>query len=310
MANITAADVKKLRDATGAGMMDCKKALDRGRRRLRQGRRDPARQGRRPRPTKRGAERTATNGLVAAAGRRAASSSNCETDFVAKNERVPGRSPADIADAAAASQAGRRRGRSSGRARRRPDRRRGGRATLAVKIGEKIELGRVARLRRARSRPTCTGAPPTCRPPVGVLVEYEGDDADAARGAAMQIAAMRPQYVTPRRGPGRRRSRTSARSPRRPPARRASRSRRCPRSSRAGSTASSRTSCCSSSRRCSDTKKTVKARARRGRRDRDAVRPLRGRPALSTRAADRSRVTHDGGRRGGQPVTADRRDCP
>ena len=27
MANITAADVKKLRDATGAGMMDCKKAL-------------------------------------------------------------------------------------------------------------------------------------------------------------------------------------------------------------------------------------------------------------------------------------------
>ena len=28
MANITAADVKKLRDATGAGMMDCKKALD------------------------------------------------------------------------------------------------------------------------------------------------------------------------------------------------------------------------------------------------------------------------------------------
>ena len=33
-------------------------------------------------------------------------------------------------------------------------------------------------------------------PAVGVLVEYEGDDADAARGAAMQIAAMRPQYVS------------------------------------------------------------------------------------------------------------------
>ena len=28
MANYTAADVKKLRDLTGAGMMDCKKALD------------------------------------------------------------------------------------------------------------------------------------------------------------------------------------------------------------------------------------------------------------------------------------------
>ena len=28
MANFSAADVKKLRDATGAGMMDCKKALE------------------------------------------------------------------------------------------------------------------------------------------------------------------------------------------------------------------------------------------------------------------------------------------
>ena len=28
MANFTAADVKKLRELTGAGMMDCKKALD------------------------------------------------------------------------------------------------------------------------------------------------------------------------------------------------------------------------------------------------------------------------------------------
>jgi elongation factor Ts len=33
-------------------------------------------------------------------------------------------------------------------------------------------------------------------PQVGVLVEYEGEDETAARGAAMQIAAMRPQYVT------------------------------------------------------------------------------------------------------------------
>ena len=33
-------------------------------------------------------------------------------------------------------------------------------------------------------------------PAVGVLVEYDGDDEEAARGAAMQIAAMRPQYVS------------------------------------------------------------------------------------------------------------------
>jgi len=33
-------------------------------------------------------------------------------------------------------------------------------------------------------------------PQVGVLVEYEGSDSTAARGAAMQIAAMRPQYIS------------------------------------------------------------------------------------------------------------------
>jgi elongation factor Ts len=69
---------------------------------------------------------------------------------------------------------------------------------LAVKIGEKIELGRVAVFdgpvatymhRRASDLP----------PAVGVLVEYDGeaaDGAEAARGAAMQIAAMRPEYVS------------------------------------------------------------------------------------------------------------------
>ena len=33
-------------------------------------------------------------------------------------------------------------------------------------------------------------------PAVGVLVEYDGSDADAARGAAMQIAAMKPKYLS------------------------------------------------------------------------------------------------------------------
>src|SRR5690606_1336723 len=66
---------------------------------------------------------------------------------------------------------------------------------LAITIGEKIELGQVAYFdgnsvvylhRRAADLP----------PAVGVLVEYTGDDADAARGAAMQVAAMRPQFLT------------------------------------------------------------------------------------------------------------------
>src|SRR5690606_9474822 len=37
---------------------------------------------------------------------------------------------------------------------------------------------------------------PDLPPQVGVLVEYTGADAAAARAAAMQIAAMRPQYVS------------------------------------------------------------------------------------------------------------------
>ena len=65
---------------------------------------------------------------------------------------------------------------------------------LAVSIGEKIELGQYVAFdgdvvaymhKRAADLP----------PAVGVLVQYEGD-ANAARGAAMQIAAMRPQYLT------------------------------------------------------------------------------------------------------------------
>ena len=63
-----------------------------------------------------------------------------------------------------------------------------------ISIGEKIELGEyvhfdgpvVAYLhKRAADLP----------PAIGVLVEYDGD-ADAARGAAKQVAAMRPQYLT------------------------------------------------------------------------------------------------------------------
>ena len=66
---------------------------------------------------------------------------------------------------------------------------------LAITIGEKIELGQVAFFegqsvtylhKRAADLP----------PAVGVLVEYDGADAGAARSAAMQIAAMKPTYLT------------------------------------------------------------------------------------------------------------------
>src|ERR1700712_3566211 len=82
---ITAADVKKLRDATGAGMMDAKKALEAA-----DGDFDKAVEELRikgaGKAAKRGAERETSNGLIAAA-ENAMIELACETDFVAKNEQ-------------------------------------------------------------------------------------------------------------------------------------------------------------------------------------------------------------------------------
>lgn len=89
MAEIKAADVKKLRDITGAGMMDCKKALQEA-----DGNYDAAMDILRKKGQKiasKRADRDAKEGYVAGAqtdgGKRAVVVAlNCETDFVAKNE--------------------------------------------------------------------------------------------------------------------------------------------------------------------------------------------------------------------------------
>ena len=117
---------------------------------------------------------------------------NCETDFVAKSDEfvATAQQIADVASEAKPADAEALKavalgGSTVGEVV----------ADLAVKIGEKIELGRVAVFdgpvatymhRRASDLP----------PAVGVLVEYDGDGEDAARGAAMQIAAMRPEFVS------------------------------------------------------------------------------------------------------------------
>jgi elongation factor Ts len=191
MANFSAADVKKLRDATGAGMMECKKALveadgdvERAQEILRvKGEAKAA---------KRGAERTASNGLVAAA-EGAMIELASETDFVAKNEQfqtVAGDIVAHFA-ASAATDLDSLRGETL----------KDGKTVdesvseLASVIGEKIELRRAVKLegkvatylhRKASDLP----------PQVGVLVQFEGDDIEAARGAAMQVAALRAKYLT------------------------------------------------------------------------------------------------------------------
>jgi len=187
---ISAADVKKLRDLTAAGMMDAKKALEEA-----DGDFDKAveilRVKGQAKAAKRGEEREATSGLVATSGG-ALVEINSETDFVAKNEEFVTVSQ-QIAEAAAAAKAA---DTDALKAVAFEDSTVGDLVEgLAVKIGEKIQLGRVAYFdgptvtymhRRAADLP----------PAVGVLVEYDGDNAEAARGAAMQIAAMKPLYVS------------------------------------------------------------------------------------------------------------------
>ena len=103
MANFTAADVKRLRDATAAGMLDCKKALEEA-----DGDFDAAVEILRVKGAKdvgKRAGRVAANGLVTAAldGTSAGIlvELNCETDFVAKTELFH-QAAADIAAAALA----------------------------------------------------------------------------------------------------------------------------------------------------------------------------------------------------------------
>ena len=190
MANFSAADVKKLRELTGAGMMDCKRALDES-----EGDFDKAVELLRIKGAKdigKRAERTTAEGLVAAAGG-ALIELDSETDFVAKNSEFQ-QLAERVVNAAAELEAGA-----------------GVDAVLAaplgigtvadainaasVKLGEKLELRRVVKYdgntavylhKRSADLP----------PAIGVLVEYTGDNAEAARGAAMQIASLKARYVS------------------------------------------------------------------------------------------------------------------
>jgi elongation factor Ts len=186
---ITAADVKKLRDLTAAGMMDAKKALEEA-----DGDFDKAveilRVKGQAKAEKRAGEREATSGLVAASGG-ALVELKSETDFVAKNDDfiAAAQQIADAADAAKAGDIETLKGVSLG------DKTVGEVVEgLAITIGEKIELGRVAYFEApvtAYLHKRAADLPPA----IGVLVQYDGDE-EGAKGAAKQIAAMRPQYLT------------------------------------------------------------------------------------------------------------------
>jgi len=194
MANYTAAEIKKLRDLTGAGMMDCKKALEQT-----DGDIEAAVEALREKSAKsvdKRTERTTANGLVAASGGTMIEL-NSETDFVAKSpdfqqlaeavlQVAVEQQPADL-EALKVAPLG------------------DGTVldavqTLSGRIGEKLQVKRYVHLdgpvavylhRRATDLP----------PAIGTLVSYsgpEGDDSisDAAKSVAMHIAAASPRFTT------------------------------------------------------------------------------------------------------------------
>lgn len=188
---ITAADVKKLRDLTGAGMMDAKKALTEA-----DGDFEAAteilRVSGQAKMAKR-SDREASNGLVASAGSTVIQL-GAETDFVAKNAEF-----IELAEQiAAAVDAAGAHGVEAASAVALPSGQTVAEAVaeLSAKIGEKLELANAATFagpvdiylhKRSQDLP----------PQVGVMIEYVGEsDAAFIRGIAHQIAAMSPQWLT------------------------------------------------------------------------------------------------------------------
>ena len=196
MANFSAADVKRLREQTGAGMMDCKNALQEADGDLNaaieilrlKGVKDAGKR----------AARTAGNGLVTAEldGNSAGVlvELNCETDFVAKNEQFQVLA-ARIAEAALANKVADRLSLLTTEA--------GQGKTVeqlieeaSSSIKEKIELGRYARFEGGYVSSYLHRSDRDLPPTLGVLVQLDKPSEGVARDLAQQIAAMRPQYVT------------------------------------------------------------------------------------------------------------------
>jgi elongation factor Ts len=197
MANTTAADVKKLRELTGAPMMDCKKALDES-----EGNVEKAVELLRIKGQKGVAKREgrdASNGAVVSLLEGGNSGVlvelNCETDFVAKGGRfvevanalaahVAATSPADI-EAALASEIN------------------PGQTVQQfvdeanASLGEKIVFRRFAQFTGgAFVAAYMHRTDPDLPPAIGVLVELDQENAEIAKDVAQHIAAFAPKFLS------------------------------------------------------------------------------------------------------------------
>jgi elongation factor Ts len=194
VASYTAEDVKRLRELTAAGMVDCKKALDES-----GGDFDKAVEIIRVKGLKgvtKREGRTTSNGLVAAkseGGVTAMLELNCETDFVAKGDRfqqvakelidhLHKTKSGDLAAFLAGSLP-------SGA---------GVQAFIDeanATLGEKIELRRIAVAEGSTSL-YLHQTSPDLPPQVGVVVKFDKDPGEVGRDVAQHIAAFAPQFLT------------------------------------------------------------------------------------------------------------------
>jgi len=183
--------VKELRERTGAGMMDCKRALqeaggdlDRAAELLRKAGQAKA---------DKKASRVAAEGLIvlgsdSAAGRHVIVEINSETDFVAKDDNFVefanlvsalalANAPADLDSLLAADAGG--------------ETLESRRQSLVAKVGENIAVRRFEILQSSG-----TVAAYSHMGRIGVLVALDGGDESLARDLAMQVAASAPRYVS------------------------------------------------------------------------------------------------------------------
>ena len=186
---ITASLVKELRERTGAGMMECKKALTEN-----AGNIDNAAEWLRKSGLAKAdkkADRVAAEGRIAMAqdgGKAVLVEINSETDFVAKDNNflaftdavVQAALTSGAADVEALKSAKLPGGETVEEAR----------AAVIAKVGENVQVRRLVRIDSANNVAAYVHGGR-----IGVLVELKGGDADLARGIAMHIAAMNPPHV-------------------------------------------------------------------------------------------------------------------
>jgi len=187
---ITAQLVKELRERSGAGMMECKKALTQNNGDIEAAIEWLRKAGLAKADKK--ADRVAAEGRIVLGqegSRSALVEINSETDFVAKDENflgfvenvakaaVAGAGVADVAALKAATYPG------------------GGtveeaRSALIAKVGENVQVRRLVSLDSAHAVGAYVHGGR-----IGVLVEVKGGSAELARGIAMHVAAMNPPYI-------------------------------------------------------------------------------------------------------------------